>query len=238
MVHKKNKGYKLNQFYSKIFKRYDLINKLFTFGMDKMWRNTTVELCLKENPEKILDLCCGTGDLSIELAKKTKDSCFVTGYDMNASMLKIAKEKGAGLKQKLKFKRGKARNIPFEPSHFDCVTISFGFRNLTYENPEQLKHIQEMYRVLRHGGKLIILESGVPANMLVKLLYKTYLYLFLVPLGGVISGNFKAYYYLAKSTANFYKISQIKTMLYYEGFREITVRSFLFGAANMMVAEK
>lgn len=238
MTKNKNKGYKLDKFYSKIFKQYDLINKLFTFGMDKKWRNKTVELCLETKPNEILDLCCGTGDLSIELAKKSGDTCLVTGYDMNESMLKKANEKGAGLKSKLKFIKGKASQIPFNSQQFDCITISFGFRNLTYENPEQLIHIQEMHRVLKPGGKLIILESGVPTNAIVKLFYKIFLYLFLVPLGGIISGNFKAYYYLAKSSANFYPLYQIETMLFNEGFKEITNHSFLFGAANIMVVKK
>lgn len=233
------KKYNLNKFYSKIYRRYDLINMLFTLGLDKMWRRYTIEKCLEETPETVLDLCCGTGDLAISLAKSAKANISITGYDMNTSMLKQANHKTERAKlSKIEFVQGDAAQMPFETNSFDRITIGFGFRNLTFENPNKDKHISEMYRVLKPGGSLLILESGVPENRIIRLFYKIYLYLILVPLGGIISGDFKAYWYLAHSSLKFFSLSEIDTMLIEQGFSKSTNKSFLFGSANLIVCEK
>ena len=86
-------GYPLQEYYSRIYKTYDLVNRLFTFGQDKKWRRQTIEACLKDNPEKILDLCCGTGDLALGIARAARKPMSITGFDLNARMLEVAKNK-------------------------------------------------------------------------------------------------------------------------------------------------
>ena len=232
-------AYPLNEFYSRIYKRYDLINRLFTFGMDQSWRKEAARQCLRYKPEAVLDLCCGTGDLSILLAGKGEGKVTVTGFDRNAGMLEIARQKSArkGF-HNIRFIQGDASQMPFAPESFDGITIGFGFRNLTYENPHSAVHISEMHRVLKRGGKLFILESGVPENRWIRFFYTIYLTLVLIPIGSVLSGDRKAYRYLAHSAANFFPADELRRMLSGQGFGIAAWKFFFLGAASLIMAEK
>jgi demethylmenaquinone methyltransferase/2-methoxy-6-polyprenyl-1,4-benzoquinol methylase len=232
-------GYPLYEFYSRIYKRYDLINRLFTFGNDQKWRKIASEVCLESKPERVLDLCCGTGDLAFYLYKVSRGTTKVTGCDFNMNMLNVAEQKAKGNKFKdITFIHGDASELPFSNYLFDCITIGFGIRNLIFENPKSLVHLKEINRVLKNNGRLIILESSFPDNKLVKLFYNAYLKFILIPLGGIISGDWKAYRYLAHSSANFFNFGHLKKLLENEGFTFISHRKFLFGASNIVVFEK
>ncbi len=239
MNFEERKRYPLKDYYSKIHKKYDLINRLFTFGLDRKWRKAAASICLSSHPRKVMDLCCGTGDMAIEIALLCESNVEIKGYDFSEQMLSIAKKKVQ--KRKLKnidFVQGDAAKIPFGNTSFDCITIAFGFRNLCYENPEYKNHFQEMNRVLKDKGKVIILESGIPSNSLVWSIYKVYLSFILIPLGGIISGNWKAYKYLAKSSGDFYDATKIDCLLREFNFKLIQERNYLLGAANLFIAEK
>jgi len=231
--------YPLKEYYSQIFRSYDLVNRLFTFGMDKRWRKDAAKNCLSYDPEMVLDLCCGTGDVAIRMAEFSGGKVKITGYDFNSDMLDYAKMKVSKKHlNDIEFIQGDAANLPFKDKAFDCMTIAFGFRNLCFENPELVKHMREMDRVLKKGGKLIILESGIPSNPVVKLFYKLHLHIILIPLGGLLSGNWKAYKYLAKSAENFFSIDEIEQLLTKFGFEMVKVKRYFMGAANLIVAEK
>lgn len=239
MRNKEFLNYPLKEFYSQIFRRYDLVNRLFTFGMDRKWRKDAAKNCLSNNPETIIDLCCGTGDLAIHMAELSHGKVRITGFDFNNEMLSYARTKvSKNYFQNIEFVEGEAANIPFRDEAFDCMTIAFGFRNLCFENPERDKHIMEMNRVLKKGGKLIILESGVPSNPIVKIFYKFHLSFILVPLGGFLSGNWKAYKYLARSAENFFSLDEIDQLLTKFGFAIVKAKRYFMGAANLIVAEK
>ena len=232
-------AYPLNEFYSRIYKRYDFINRLFTFGMDQSWRKEAVRQCLHYKPESVLDLCCGTGDLSILLAGIGDGKVSVTGFDRNTRMLEVARQKSQrkGL-HTLRYVQGDALQMPFAPDSFDAITIGFGFRNLTYDTPHSSSHIMEMHRVLKRGGMLFILESGVPENRWVRFIFKIYLTLVLIPIGFILSGDRKAYSYLAHSASNFFPAEEVYRMLSGKGF-EITARKIFFlGAASLIAAKK
>ncbi len=229
----------LQQYYSRIYKTYDLVNRLFTFGLDKRWRKFTVSSCLKDHPDCVLDLCCGTGDLAIGISLAAVNPVRVTGFDLNPDMLNIARQK-AGMHHvsTIEFVLGDAAAMPFRDDTFDCITIGFGFRNLTFENPQRDQHIGEISRVLKPGGKLLILESAVPQNILIAFLYRLYLKLFLIPLGGLLSGEWSAYRYLAGSATGFYSFKELQEMLLLRGLHLNLVRKFLFGSANLLIAAK
>ncbi len=231
--------FSLNSIYSNIYRRYDLMNRLFTFGLDQKWRKYAAKQCIKEHPAKVLDLCCGTGDLAIALELLAGDKINITGYDANKQMLELAmqksRKKGCSC---IEFILGDAMSIPFPEDSFECITISFGFRNLTYHNPYRDKYLSEIYRVLKVNGKIFILESGIPKNLMMRFLFKTYLYFILIPLGLIISGSGRAYRYLAQSSAGFYTEEELKQLLNEHGFQIQSTYRFFFGAVNLLIVVK
>lgn len=234
----KEQPFPLQSYYSRIYRTYDLVNRLFTLGFDKKWRSRTIKECLALNPRKILDLCCGTGDLAIGLCSNAPKGTYVAGYDLNNEMLGIARSKAENLNVSPDFIQGDAAVLPFKDEVFDCITIGFGFRNLTWENPARDNHILEMRRVLKKGGALFILESGKPDNRLLARLYSLYLRYALVPIGGMVSGHWKAYRYLAGSAKGFYSLTELRNLMQQFGFDLSLKQKFFFGSANLMVAFK
>jgi len=229
----------LQQYYSRIYRRYDLVNRLFTFGLDQRWRNDAISRCLDGAPQQVLDLCCGTGDLALGIAARAGGKTEITGYDLNPQMLGVAREKAVrkGFQQ-IRFLEGDAGQMPFADASFDRITIGFGFRNLTWENPDADRHMAEMSRVLKPGGRLLILESAVPPNRLVEVGYRLYLRWVLVPLGGLLSGDWNAYRYLAGSSSGFYAFEKLKEMMSAHHFQLKKAKNYLFGSANLLVATR
>jgi demethylmenaquinone methyltransferase/2-methoxy-6-polyprenyl-1,4-benzoquinol methylase len=196
-------------------RRYDLINHIITWGLDSRWRRQAARECLTSQPERILDLCCGTGDLAIELALLTEDNVELTGIDYSQPMLEIASQKARRLamSKRISFIPGDATRLPFPDGYFNCVGISFAFRNLTYKNPLAHQHIAEVLRVLRDEGRFVIVETSQPKAKLIRKLFHLYLRQFVFPLGYRLSGNKGAYHYLAESATGFYTSDEIKERL-------------------------
>lgn len=233
-----NLAHPLQRYYDRIYKTYDLVNRIFTFGLDQKWRTITVDTCLAGKPESILDLCCGTGDMAISLYKKATYPVKIAAYDLNAHMLKIAKAKAAKTNANITFSQGDAGSMPFKAGEFNAITIGFGFRNLTWENPHQHENISEISRVLGAKGRLYILESAKPKNRLIRTGYHMYLNFFLIPLGGLLSGDWNAYRYLAGSSSGFYSVAELETLLKPYNLVPHVARTFLFGSANLIVVQK
>lgn len=198
-----------------------------------------MEACLENKPANILDLCCGTGDLAISTSQAAKHSVQITGYDLNPEMLEVARQKATRFHAtSIEFVRGDAGSMPFMDGTFDCITIGFGFRNLTFQNPNRDQHIREMHRVLKPGARLYILESARPQNRFIDFFYSLYLRLFLVPLGGMLSGDWNAYRYLAGSSADFYSFPDLRNMLEHYHLDLQLAKKYLFGSVNLLVATK
>ena len=221
-------------------RRYDLINHIITWGLDKRWRGKAAKECLASQPGKVLDLCCGTGDLTINLARLAEDNVELTGIDYSQPMLEIATKKAESLarRRKIPFIYGDAANLPFPDGYFDCVGISFAFRNLTYKNPLARRHLAEVLRVLSAGGRYVIVETSQPKSRLIRKLYHLYLRWFVFRLGYLLSGNRQAYHYLAESAARFYTSEEVEEMLVTAGFRQVSFCRLFFGAAGIHVAVK
>lgn len=229
----------LQSYYSRIHKTYDLVNSLFTFGLDRKWRRHTVEACLETHPRRILDLCCGTGDLAIGISRASSSPVCITGLDLNPLMLDVARQKAMhSTLATVEFIQGDAGAMPFADGEFDCITIGFGFRNLTYENPKREQHLREISRIMGTGAQLLILESARPENRFVSFFYRLYLRLFLVPLGGLLSGDWDAYRYLAKSSAGFYSFAEMRKMLDAHQLTLHTRRKYILGSVNLLIAKK
>lgn len=218
--------------------RYDLVNRIVSLGMDKRWRRLAATACLEEKPRKILDLGCGTGDLTMNIARLAGEGAKITGLDYSLPMLELARRKAtrAGLDDKVEFVHGEATKIPFTDGHFDCVGISFAFRNLTYKNPQCLPHLAEVKRVLKPGGRYVIVESSQPENRIIRALFHLYLRVLVGPAGILLSGQKGAYRYLAESTSRYYMPDEVREMLLAAGFKSVDCRPLLFGAVGLHVA--
>ncbi|HTY82312.1 MAG TPA: ubiquinone/menaquinone biosynthesis methyltransferase [Dehalococcoidales bacterium] len=230
----------LHGMFNKVPPRYDLINHIITLGQDKRWRKAAAKVCLEGNPEQLLDLGCGTGDLTIEIALQAKSTPEITGLDYAQPMLAIARAKAEkkGVKDKVTFIHGDATKIPYSDGYFGCVGISFAFRNLTYLNPHWEVHLAEVYRVLKSGGRFVIVESSQPHNAFIRACDHLYLRVFVRPAGAILSHEGPAYKYLAESAVHYYNPEQVREMLLRTGFREVSYRPLLLGAAGIHIATK
>jgi demethylmenaquinone methyltransferase/2-methoxy-6-polyprenyl-1,4-benzoquinol methylase len=217
---------------------YDLVNRIITLGMDKSWRKQAALECVKLKPSRVLDLCCGTADLAINIARLADDSVQITGLDYSQPMLDIAAKKAelAVPGKKISFIPGDASKLPFPDMYFDSVGISFAFRNLIYKNPLVEQHIGEVHRVLKPGGRFVIVESSQPKSKLIRWKYHLYMRWFVFRTGYLLSGNRQAYQYLAESAIRFYAPEEIADMLIKAGFRQVSFRPLFLGAAGIHVA--
>jgi demethylmenaquinone methyltransferase/2-methoxy-6-polyprenyl-1,4-benzoquinol methylase len=218
--------------------RYDLINHVITLGIDTRWRRLAAEACLEEKPRRILDLACGTGDLAITIARLAGQDVKITGLDYSLPMLERARHKAAAARvsHRVEFIEGDATSLPFPDSSIDCIGISFAFRNLTWKNPLCRPHFAEVTRVLRPGGRYVIVESSQPRNRLVRALFHRYLRIVVGPAGIILSGEKGAYRYLTESISDFYSPSQVRELLFEAGFHYVNYRPLFFGAAGIHIA--
>ena len=235
-----SKSRPLHGMFTAVPPRYDFVNRIITLGLDSRWRRLAAETCLKNNPKTILDLGCGTGDLTVNIARMARKNTEITGLDYSRPMLEKARQKAdkAGIGRLVRFIQGDAAALPFADAYFDCVGISFAFRNLTYKNPLAQAHLAEVKRVLKPSGCYVIVESSQPENPLVRALFNLYVRGFVAPMGIFISRNPGAYRYLSESITRFYTPSEVRDMLGAAGFRDISYRPLLFGATGIHVAFK
>ncbi|MFC1942504.1 ubiquinone/menaquinone biosynthesis methyltransferase [Chloroflexota bacterium] len=230
----------LHHIFTAVPRRYDLVNHVITLGLDKRWRSKAAKECLATHPGKILDLCCGTGDLAVNIAQIAEKDVFLTGLDYSQPMLEIAAKKAMASTgdSNISFIHGDVACLPFPDGFFDCVGISFAFRNLTYKNPLTERYLAEVFRVLAVGGRFVIVESSQPKSKLIRKLFHLYLRWFVFRAGYWLSGNRGAYHYLSESAARFFTPEEIEAKLLSVGFRQYFYQPLLFGAAGIYIAIK
>ena len=230
----------LHKIFTAVPRRYDLVNHVITWCLDVHWRRRAASACLTNNPKKVLDLCCGTGDLAINLARLADRDTEVTGIDYSQAMLEIAAEKvkTAGFDNKITLVHGDVASLPFPEEYFDSIGISFAFRNLTYKNTLTGQYLAEIFRVLAPEGRFIIVESSQPESPLIRRLFHLYLRWFVFRVGYWLSGNRGAYQYLAESASRFYGPDQVKNLLLSVGFKDVSYHPLLLGAAGIYMAVK
>ena len=225
----------IKRLFNSIASDYDRLNHILSLNIDKGWRRMAVkEIADKDSPVKVLDVACGTGDFTIEIAKKVSAGSEVIGVDISEGMMAVGKEKikKAGVEAKLHTADCEA--LPYEDSTFDRISVGFGVRN--FEHLET--GIEEMFRVLKPEGKLVILELSVPSDPVIRWFYKLYFLKILPAIGGVVSGKRGAYEYLPASVLRFPPPEQFIQILKRAGFDTVEHTPLTFGICRMYVAKK
>tara|TARA_B100000035_G_scaffold208192_1_gene178070 strand:+ start:659 stop:1363 length:705 start_codon:yes stop_codon:yes gene_type:complete len=222
--------------FSRVAKRYDLANHLLSGGVDFYWRNRLVRFARKNNPSDILDLATGSGDVLFALREDLGSSVTLTGLDFCEPMLEQARQKRSvrGLdKQTNRFMHGDCLALPFEDESFDLITIAFGLRNLA----DRVKGLGEMHRVLRTGGRLIILEFTQPYFWF-RPFYYFYLQGILPWVARCLTGDRDAYLYLGTSIAGFPNRVGLCTEIENAGFKKVSASALTFSIVALHMGTK
>jgi len=222
--------------FGRVAARYDLLNHLLSFNLDKRWRARTVERVadVLERPNaRVLDLCCGTGDVLLSLAAK-RAGVTILGSDFCHPMLMEAQRKVAARKLRSPLFEADALAVPLASESLDLITVAFGFRNLT-----NYRHgLKELARVLKPGGVLAILEFSQPTNRAFAALYGFFSARVLPWVGGMISGSRDAYSYLPESIRKFPGAEGLAEQMQAAGFRSVEFERLTFGAVALHLGRK
>lgn len=226
-VPNKNDQNAMKSMFNDIAKNYDFLNDIMTFFTQKSIKNSAIN-SLKPNHSNILDVCTGTGDIAIMLAKKFPNAS-ITALDFSLEMLKIAKIKSKN--SNINFINQNALDMPFLDNSFDLCTISFGLRNL----PDITAAIKEIHRILATNGELLIIDLGKPK---MNWLYPLILDKVIPILGKIFHENKYPYQYLVESQKDFPSPQKLSKVLQSVGFADTKIRNFLFGTITVLTAEK
>jgi demethylmenaquinone methyltransferase/2-methoxy-6-polyprenyl-1,4-benzoquinol methylase len=228
---------RVREMFGHIAPRYDLLNHLLSLDIDKVWRRRVAKknsAILHDPSKRVLDLCCGTGDLALAFRKEAPFGAEIIGSDFVPEMLERACAKAAASGSNVKFIEADALALPFGEANFDLVSCSFGFRNLAnYE-----KGLQEIYRVLKPRGVAVILEFAEPRGVLFGSLYRFYFRRVLPRLGAVISGNGSAYTYLPKSVSKFPTPEALQSLFHRVGFEDARFSRWTGGIVTIHTGRK
>lgn len=223
--------------FDSIARSYDRLNHLLSVGVDRSWRRRSLRWVVDRSREQeILDLACGTGDYSLAIARRTHPATRVTGLDLSEGMLEVMRRKvaEAGLAGRISTLVGNAEEMPFGDAQFDRVTIGFGIRN--FEHRERA--LAEMLRVLKPGGRVVILELSVPAWQPARWCYNLYFTRVLPVVGGMVSGQRSAYSYLPASVLAFPPKEEWMATMRACGFAAVRHRALSLGICRMYIGDK
>lgn len=230
-----NKGAQVEKMFDSIAENYDTLNHTLSMGIDKGWRKKGLRTLQKINPQSILDIATGTGDLAFEAYKLLKPK-YILGTDISEGMMQVARYKAQknGLSDKIRFERQDCMALELEDSSFDAAMVAFGVRN--FEDLD--KGLKEIYRVLKPGGQLMILELSTPRHFPMKQAYWIYSRLFIPTIGRLISKDKTAYSYLPKSIEAFIQGKNMTNTLLKNGFNTAKFKTYTFGICSMYLATK
>lgn len=220
----------VKEMFSGIAKRYDLLNHVLSLNIDKSWRRRVkaeIQDILNNKDAVVLDVACGTGDLSLELKRDFKAT--VIGTDFCRPMLAVAAEKNITEKIAIPYLEADAMSLSFADNTFDALTIAFGLRNL----PNHIAGLKELHRVIKDGGKLVILEFSEPRLPVFRQLYRLYFSAILPRIGGLVSGSLGAYKYLPESVSKFPDQKALASMMEQCGFTNVSYQNLTGGIAAL-----
>lgn len=218
----------VQKMFSDIAPRYDLLNLLLSCGQDRYWRKRAVDRLSPQSGERFLDIATGTADVALEIARKVpKGAVQVVGMDFSEKMLELAQRKidSQDSANSIQLESGSAESLPFEDSCFDGTTTAFGVRNFSDVD----RSLREMHRVLKPGGRCVILEFALPQNAVLNVLYRFYFKFLLPKVGRLISKHPSAYTYLPKTVASFPVRKEFASLMQQAGFMDVSYRELTFG---------
>ena len=232
---KESKTSQIERMFDSIAHSYDRLNITFSMGIDRIWRRRAIKALRPYAPQRILDVATGTGDLAILAARSLKPQQ-VTGIDLSEGMLHIGRRKveAAGLNKQIHLECQDCLNLQFEDNTFDAITVAFGVRN--FEELE--KGFSEMYRVLKPGGVLLVLELSTPQRFPMKQLYTFYSATVIPLFGRLISKDHSAYDYLNKSVQVVPQGEEMASIFSKSGFRNVRFDRYTFGICTNYIGEK
>ena len=235
--YKEKEGTKKEQvaeMFNNISHKYDFLNHFLSLGIDILWRKKAIKQLKQDQPKQILDIATGTGDFAIEALALKPDK--VVGVDISAGMLEMGKQKmkRKGLDHIIDMQMGDSEKLLFDDNTFDAVIVSFGVRN--FENLE--KGLSDMFRVLKPGGKTVIVEFSRPRRFPMKQLYNFYFKSILPVVGKMVSKDNAAYTYLPESVQVFPDGNDFLTILKKVGFKNTVCKPLTFGISSIYIGQK
>lgn len=218
------KSHLVAQIFNSVASKYDLMNDVMSLGLHRLWKQIVIQEANIRQHQHLLDVASGTGDLAKAFAKKLAGTGELVVSDINESMLSIARERitNAGFIKNITYTLADAEKLPFAANHFDLITIAFGLRNVT----DKLTALKSMYRVLKPGGKLLVLEFSKPTSKLINRLYDFYSFNIIPNVGGLIARDKASYQYLVESIRMHPDQDTLKSMMNDAGFEDVTYTNF------------
>ena len=212
------KATKVADVFRSVAGKYDLMNDLMSVGIHRLWKRYAVNLSGVRAGQSVLDVAGGTGDLTLKFSKIVVEKSKVVLLDINESMLKIGRDKliDAACSNEVFYTLGDAQNLPFPDNTFDCITIAFGLRNVT----DKEMALRSMYRILKSGGRLLILEFSEPSSAFLKKTYDFYSFKLLPKIGKFVANDSQSYQYLAESIRMHPDQTTLKNMMVQANFSD------------------
>ena len=229
------RGPKVRAMFSRLAARYDLVNDVMSFGLHRKWKKDTIRLALEGRiyPTRILDLCCGTGDLSFLAEERALPGSRVTGIDFTLPMLSVATRRRLEARSRSRFAQGDALRLPFQDRSFDAVTVGYGLRNIA----DPLAALREIRRVLSPGGRVVVLDFGKPDNPVAGALYQGFLRTVMPLMGWLFHGDTETYLYIPESLKRYPAQRGVQTLMGEAGLGGARFESRLLGTMGLNIGE-
>ncbi len=226
----------IQKIYSEVAGTYELVNHVLTFGFDIRWRKWVAQSAAKLKGRKILDVCCGTGEMALSLSKAAVENAEIYLVDFSFPMLDKARQRK--YKSYTSFLLADAIDLPYKDNTFDLITISFAIRNLNTRREILLAHLEEFYRILKPGCTFINVETSQPSSPILKKFFHFYIKTFVQPVGTFISGSQSGYRYLAYTIPRFFCADELSFLFKSIGFSRVDHTKKMGGIAAIHEAVK
>lgn len=226
----------IKKIFSEVPGTYDVLNRILTFGLDKVWRRRALDFVAKEKGGRWLDVCTGTAETAILLKNFAADKAKVFALDFSLPMLRQALKKPRT--RGISFCIGNADRLPFADNTFELITISFATRNINIDKNILCGHFGEFRRVLKPQGKFINIETSQPRSRIIAKFFHFYVRMFVRPIGYIVSGSRKAYAYLSYTIPRFFDAEELSSLMYKSGFAKVDFLRLTFGICAVHIAVK